>query len=164
MMDELTKVQADEVLEQIAQYQAQIKAAEDERDEFIDHYAMKIASANDICERATEYARQEIAALTETLRRFAEANLPAGRKSIKLPSGTLKFRAVEPKYFINGREASSKSAELLTFAKDNAPQYVKTTEYVDWSGLKKYLQETGEVIDGMEIQQCPDTFKVETRG
>ena len=98
-MDELTKIQADELLEQIAEYQAQIKAAEDERDEFIAHYEMKIASANDICEKATYQARQEIATLTEALRHFAEANLPAGRKSIKLPSGTLQFRRVEPKYF-----------------------------------------------------------------
>ena len=162
-MDEMTKIQADELLEQIAQYQAQIKAAEDERDKFISHYEMKIANANDICEEATEHARQRIAELTEVLRRFAAANLPDGRKSIKLPSGTLKFRKTEPKYFINGREASGKSAELLTFAKANAPEYVKTTEYVDWSGLKRFLQETGELIDGMEIQEYPDAFKVEIK-
>ena len=64
-MDEMTKIQADEVLEQIAEYKAQIKAAEDERDEFIAHYEMKIASANDICDKATYQARQEIALLTE---------------------------------------------------------------------------------------------------
>lgn len=37
-MDELTNLQADELIEQIAELQAQIKAAQDERDEFIDHY------------------------------------------------------------------------------------------------------------------------------
>lgn len=162
-MDELTKIQADELLEQIAEYRAQIKAAEDERDEFIAHYEMKIASANDICDKATYQARQEITVLTEALRRFAETNLPEGRKSIKLPSGTLKFRRVEPKYFINGREASGKSAELLTFAKANAPQFVKATEYVDWSGLKKHLEETGEYVAGLEVQEYPDAFKVEVK-
>lgn len=162
-MDEMTKIQADELLEQIAEYQAQIKAAEDERDEFIAHYEMKIASANDICEKATIRARQEIAVLTEALRHFAEANLPAGRKSIKLPSGTLQFRTVTPKYFIDGQEASGKSAKLLAFAKANAPEYVKTAEYVDWSGLKRYLAETGEYVEGLEVQEYPDTFKVEVK-
>lgn len=163
MTEELTKTQADDLLEQIARYNAQIKAAEDERDEFIAHYEMKIASANDICDKATYQARQEIAVLTEALRRFAEANLPAGRKSIKLPSGTLQFRRQYPKYFINGREANAKSAELLDFAKANAPEYVKTTEYVDWSGLKKHLEETGEYVEGLEVQEYPDAFTVEVK-
>lgn len=34
MTEELTKMQADDLLEQIAKYNAQIKAAEAERDEF----------------------------------------------------------------------------------------------------------------------------------
>lgn len=160
-MDELTKIQADELLEQIAEYQAQIKAAEDERDEFIAHYEMKIASANDICDKATYQARQEIATLTEALRRFAETNLPDGRKSIKLPSGKLKFRRVEPKYFINGQAANADNKALLEYVKGNAPEYVKTTEHVDWSGLKKHLQTTGELIDGMEVQEYSDVFEVE---
>ena len=160
-MDELTNLQADELIEQIAELQAQIKAAQDERDEFINHYEMKIANACDICEKATIAPRREIEVLTEVLRRYAAANLSEGRKSIRLPSGTLKFRRVEPKYFINGREASGKSAELLDFAKANAPEYVKTTEYVDWSGLKRHLQETGEYVEGLEVQEFPDTFKVE---
>ena len=163
-MEELTKIEADEVLEQIAEYQAQIRAAEDERDKFTIRYRMKIEHANEICEEATEHARQRITELTEMLRRFAEANLPEGRKSIKLPSGTLKFRKTEPKYFINGREASGKSAELLTFAKANAPEYVKTTEYVDWAGLKKHLQETGLYVEGLQVQELPDKFTVEARG
>lgn len=41
MTAELTKMQADDLLEQIAEYNAQIKAAEVERDEFKEHYQKK---------------------------------------------------------------------------------------------------------------------------
>lgn len=159
-MDELTNLQADELIEQIAELQAQIKAAQDERDEFIDHYEMKIARACDICEKATIAPRREIEELTEVLRRYAAANLPEGRKSIRLPSGTLKFHRQYPKYFIDGREVNAQSPALLTFAKANAPEFVKTTEYVNWSGLKRHLQETGEYVEGLEVQEFPDAFTV----
>ena len=159
-MDELTNLQADELLEQIAELQVQIKAAEDERDEFIAHYQAKIERARDICAKATIEPRREIEVLTEALRRYAEANLSEGRKSIRLPSGTLSFHRQYPKYFIDGRAANAQSPALLTFAKANAPEYVKVTEYVDWSGLKRHLQETGEYVEGLEVQEFPDAFTV----
>ena len=171
---EMTKIEADDLLEQIAEFEAKIKAAEDERDEFISHYEQKILSARKICEDSTVRARQEIATLTEVLRQFAAANLPENRKSIKLPSGTLKFCKKDPKYFIGGQEASGKSKALLEFAKVNAPEYLKTKveEYVDWAEFKKkltfdgnavYNSETGETIEGLSVQTFPDTFTVETK-
>ena len=171
MNEELTKIQADELLEQIAEFEAKIKAAEDERDEFISHYEAKISAVRKLCDEATIPARREIAALTEVLRRYAAANLPKDRKSIELPSGTLKFRKQEPKFFIGGQEASGRNKALLDFAKTTAPEYLKTKveEYVDWSSLKKkltgnedgvYFADTGELIDGLQMQTFPDTFTV----
>lgn len=172
MNEEMTKLEADELLEKITEYEAKIKAAEDERDEFIQHYQAKIQNARDICERATAPARREIAILTEILRRYAASNLPEGRKSIALPSGTLSFHKQFPKFFMDGREANGNSKALLDYAKVNAPEFVKTAEYVDWSGLKKklaaddenvYYTETGEIIQGLRMQTYPDTFTIKTR-
>lgn len=177
MNEELSKIEADDLLELIAEFEAKIKAAEDERDEFILHYEAKIQSARDICEKVTIPARREIAILTEALRRFAAANLPKGRKSITLPSGTLKFHKQEPKFFIGGQEASGKNKALLDFAKNHALEYLKTKieEYVDWAGLKKsltfdgdgddgvYFTDTGELIDGLQVQTFPDTFTIEKK-
>lgn len=170
--EEITKLEADDLLEKIAEFEAKIKSAEDERDEFISHYEMKIQRAHELCEKATIEARQEIAVLTEVLRRYAVANLSEGRKSIALPSGTLSFHKQQPKYFMEGQEASGKSKALLDYAKANAPEYVKTAEYVDWSAFKKkikvageevYNAETGELITGLQVQTYPDTFTVKVK-
>ena len=169
---EITKLEADELLEQIAEYKAKIKTAEDERDEFVQHYQAKIQNAYDICERTTVPARHEIAILTETLGRYAAANLPEGRKSIALPSGTLSFHKQFPKFFIDGREVNGNSKALLEYVKVNAPEFVKITECVDWSDFKKklaaddenvYYAETGEIIQGLQMQTYPDTFKIEIK-
>lgn len=162
-MDDLTKLQADELIEQIAELQAQIKAAQDERDEFISHYESKIARAKELCEQQCINPRREIALLTEELKRFAADNLPEGRKSIALPSGKLTFRKQFPKYYMGGEEVSGKSKALLTYAKTNLPEYVKTRteEFVDWASLKRHIETTGEFIEGLEVQEFPDAFTVE---
>lgn len=173
MTEELTKTQADDLLEQIAEYNAQIKAAEVERDEFIRHYEMKIQRAQELCEKATAGARQEIAVLTETLRRYAADNLPEGRKSLSLPTGKLKFHKQEPKFYdAENRELTGKNKALLTLVKSTLPQFVKVTqeESVAWSLLKKnlaidgdkvYFAETGELLEGLRGQILPDKFTVE---
>ena len=177
MNEELTKTQADDLLEQIAEYNAQIKAAEAERDEFKEHYEKKIAVAENLCKQKCEPMRQEIAVLTETLRRYAAENLPEGRQSLKLPSGKLKFRKQSPKFYdADDCEVSSKSKALMTLVKSNFPQYVqvKTEESVAWSLLKPNLsiegekvyytdEETGEVIpvEGLRGRILPDTFTIE---
>ena len=171
---EMTKLEADDLLEKISALEEKIKAAEAERDDFIFHYEKKILSAKKLCDEATIPARREIAALTEVLRRFAAANLPEGRKSIELPGGKLSFSKNYPKFFIGGQEVDGKSKALLDYAKINAPEYLKTKveEYVDWSGFKKKLtfdgdtvfySETGEAVEGLSVQTFPDTFTVKTK-
>lgn len=175
MTKELTKTQANDLLERIAEYNARIKAAEAERDEFIRHYEMKIQRAQELCEKATVGARQEIAVLTETLRRYAADNLPEGRKSLLLPSGNLKFHKQEPKFYdAENRELSSKSKSLLTLVKSTLPQFVKVTqeESVAWNSLKKnlaidgdkvYYAETGELLEGLRVQVFLDSFTIELK-
>lgn len=169
-----TVIEADEALEKIKNLQEQIKSAEQERDEFKSYYEAKIANAEQICEQKTEAVRAEIAILTEELKRFAQANLPADKKSIALPTATLQFRKSSPQFFFDDlKPVSGTDARLIHFVKHNAHNFyqVKYTESVDWRAFKSklkisddgevYLEDTGEIIDGLRAQRLPDSFKVE---
>lgn len=168
-----TPIQADETLEQIKKLQEQIKSAEQERDEFKSYYEAKIVNAEQICEQKTEAVRAEIAILTEELKRFAQANLPAGFKSIYLPTATLQFRKSAPQFFYDDlKPVSGTDERLIHFVKHNAHEFYKVqyTESVDWRAFKSklkvsddgdvYLEDTGEIIDGLRAQILPDKFEV----
>ena len=170
---ELTKIEADELLEQIKNLESDIKAAEDERDEFKARYEQKISVAEHICEIATKEAREKIALITERLRRFAEVNVTEKRRSIPLPTGTLSFRKQQPKFFFDDlKEASGKDERLIQFVKHNAHEFlkVKVEESVDWLKFKGKLaidgenvsySDTGEIIEGLHAQFVPDKFTVQ---
>lgn len=168
-----TPIQADETLEQIKNLQEQIKSIQQERDAFKAHYAAKIANAEKICTDKTDALRTEIALLTEELKRFAVANLPADRKSIALPTGTLQFSKTATRYFYDDlKPVSGTDARLIHFVKHNAHEFYKVayTESVDWRAFKSklkisddgdvYLGDTGEIIDGLRAQILPDKFEV----
>ena len=164
---------ADALLEEIAQCEAQIKAAELQRDAFIAHYQSKIANAVEICDDKTKNLREEIAMLTEELRRYAVTQISDKKRSVKLPSGTLQFRKQEPKFFFDDlKEANATEARLIHFVKHNAYSYllVKVEEKVDWARFKRQLaidndgdvsfKETGEAIEGLHAQFLPDKFSI----
>lgn len=171
---EMTKIEADELLDEIAKHEATIKEAEKERDEFIAHYEKKISAAEHICEIATKEAREKIALITERLKRFAEVNVTDKRRSIPLASGTLAFRKQAPRFFFDiSKDIDGTDERLIQFVKHNAHQYlkVKVTESVDWAKFKGKLiidsdgsnvsyAETGEIIDGLCAQFLPDKFTV----
>lgn len=168
-------IQADEALEQIKNLQEQIKSAEQERDEFKAHYESKIAAAEVICANTVDNLQSQISLLTEELKRFAVDNLPADKKSIALPSGTLKFRKSAPQFFYDDlKQASATDERLIKFVKHNASQFYKVTytESVDWQHFRSklkisedgevYLEDTGEWIEGLHAQILPDKFEVKT--
>lgn len=171
-----TKIEADETIEQIKNLQSQITAAESERDEFKAHYNAKIAAAEIICANKVDTLQSQIALLTEELKRFAQANLPADKKTIALPSGTLKFRKSAPQFFYDDlKPVSNTDARLIKFVKHNAHDFYKVTytEAVDWAKFKPklkisddgtavFFEDTGEVIDGLHAQRLPDKFEVKT--
>ena len=168
------KLQADEALERIAEYEAQVQAAQDECRAFCERYECKIAEAKKICEDKIADVRRKIEFVTEDLRRFAECNLDDGKRSIRLPSGTIGFRKQSPRYFFDGlKEAHAKSEPLIHFVKHNAHEYlkVKVEEYVDWAQFKTKLETdgtnvfytgTGEIVEGLRVQILPDKFTVKT--
>ena len=174
-MAEMTVVDADAILEQIADIQAQIKICEGERDALINRYRGKITAAENICDDATKPLHEEIALLTEQLRRYAADHVSDKKRSVKLPSGTLAFRKVAPKFFFDAQEVSGSNEQLIQFVKDNAPDFlkVKTVETADWANFKKqlvidgdnvFLADTGELVNGLTVQQFPDEFTVKTGG
>lgn len=168
-----TAIEADEVLEQIKQLEAQIKQAEDEYATFAEYYRGKIASAKQIADDKTEVLREQITMLTESLRRWAEINLPANRKSITLPTGELQFRKADPAFFYDDLQPARQDKRLIQFVKHNAYNFLKVEykETVDWKSFKKklvidddggtvYFEDTGEIIDGLHAQLRPDNFTV----
>lgn len=170
--EEMSKIEADDLIEKIAQEEAAIKAAEAERDDFLAHYQKKISAAEAICDGKCRESRQKIALFTEQLRRYAEVHLTGKSRSIKLPSGMLSFRAQSPKYFFDGLvEVTGSDERLIKFVKHNAHNYLKTKveEKVDWAAFKSKLKtdgenvfyaDTGEIIDGLHAQLLPDKFTV----
>lgn len=163
--------EADELLEQVASLRKKIEQAESARDAFCEIYLGKIERAKAICEEETLRDRQEVAFLEESLKSFALKNLPEGKKTIALPSGRLSFKKQPPKYYLDGVEVTNTNEKLLKFCREKAPEYVKqkVIETADWSNLKKQLvitgneavmRETGELIDGLTVQEFPDKFTV----
>ena len=172
-MEQMTVFEADEILTQIAELEAKIKAAEQERDAFIEIYSAKTARAAELCEQKTAGDRQQIAILTEELRRFAADNLPENKKSIRLPSGSMAFKKQQPKFYIGETEVGGGNKQLIEFCKAVAPEFVKQkiVETADWAELKKHLTieddkvffaDTGELIDGLTAQEFPDKFTITT--
>ena len=86
------------------------------------------------------------------------------QESYALPSGKLVMKKQEPEY-VRDEE------EILGWLHANAPEFIKTKESVDWSGLKKTLVVSGEtmvtedaeVVPGITVATRPDVFKVEVK-
>ena len=75
-------------------------------------------------------------------------------KTMKLPHGALKMRALQPKYEYD-------EDALLSWAKENLPQAVVTKESVSKNPVKAHIKETGEVVPGVVVLQRPEKFSVE---
>ncbi|ABN53666.1 MAG TPA: hypothetical protein DEF39_11450 [Hungateiclostridium thermocellum] len=86
------------------------------------------------------------------------------KKTIKLPYGTLKARAQQPEFCRDDEK-------LVNWLKQNGmTEFVKVIEKPEWNELKKKVkvignsvvyEETGEVIDGITVQERPPKFTVE---
>ena len=169
----MTKLDADELLEEYRQCEERIKAAETERDEFRALYEKKIERATDICDKLTVEERNRMAFITERLRQFATTHVTDKLRSVELPTGKLAFRKQPPKFFFDDlKEANGKDARLIDFVKHNAYDFLKVRvdETVDWLKFKSKLaideegnvfyKETGELINGLHAQTQPDKFTV----
>ena len=107
---------------------------------------------------------KQIAFFEFLLRPFAEQSLDGEKKrSLKLPAGTMGFRAGQPHYDVN-------EPELLAYVKASAPEFLKIKESVDWPRFKKDMglrvdgnravTKEGEIIPGIVASEGEDTFFV----
>ena len=93
------------------------------------------------------------------LRPWAEAKLAGGKKkSVKLPSGTVGFRAGSGTYKLGDEKVTATSAKLLAFVKNDDASFIKVEESVRWGDYKKTLHV--EVIPDMTYTEGEPSFYV----
>ena len=138
-----------------------------DNDQKADAAIRRIAEEKEECERFCAFYRQQIervqastAAKVERiemqlLEYFATVPHRETRTQSKynLPSGELIMQKAHVDYARNNER-------LLAWCKENAPQYIKTTEAPAWDKIKAYIKETGDLPDGVEIVETPEQFKV----
>lgn len=102
---------------------------------------------------------------TELLKPFAMEQLQGSKKkTVNLPSGSLSFKKQSPEFVKNDEE-------LLAFAKESVPEFVKIKESVDWGEMKKeciiagnrLVTKDGEIVQGVTVNERDDTFTVKIK-
>ena len=92
------------------------------------------------------------------------------KKSLKLPSGRIGFRAGSTSYMIGEDKVTATHPKLLAFVKEDYAAFIKVEESVRWSDFKKTLHvakdgqvvtEYGEVIPDLKAIQGEPSFYVE---
>lgn len=166
-LNEVPEIEA--ALLQIRELENQIQAAADKRDQSIAFYRNRIDEAQKIFETDTAQIKFEIDNITVALKRFCDENPPVNRKSHKFAGGSFGYRKPDMRYVIGGSEANSDNAALLKFVKTGHQEFLRVKESVDWKTLKTkltddgeqvFLQDTGEVINGMRPVPQPEKFFV----
>ena len=104
------------------------------------------------------------------LRPWAEAKLAGGKKkSVKLPSGRVGFRAGSGTYKFGDEKVTATSAKLLAFVKNDDVSFIKVEESVRWGDYKatlhvmddgKVVSANGEVIPDMTYTEGEPSFYV----
>lgn len=92
------------------------------------------------------------------------------KKSVKLPSGRVGFRAGGEIWKMGDEKVEATTPALLAFVKENDASFVKVQESVRWGDYKKTLNEMkdgrvatsdGQIIEGMTVTQGAPSFYVE---
>ena len=126
------------------------------------NYVRKIAEQQ--IQKIVAWRDEQIANRQEAITSEQNRLKNSKRKSVSLPSGKFGYRKQPPKI-------THDDTILLAFAKESAPQFVKVKESVDWAGLKKscvidqdkMIDENGEVLPGITIEQQEPKFYVDTK-
>ncbi|WP_425057643.1 hypothetical protein SCACP_21620 [Sporomusa carbonis] len=140
----------------------EINQIADDRIEKVEAWRKQTKSEND---RSIEY-------LVSLLRPFAEQQLDGKKKTVRLPSGDVNFRATPTQFFIAGQKVDGKNQVLTSYVKQNAPEYLKIEESTNWAEFKKTLTITstgqviandGEILNFIYALEYPDTIIVKER-
>jgi hypothetical protein len=121
----------------------------------------KISEIEARCERRTAWLRDSLRRYMETLPEKSIKKTKTAQSYILL-SGTLKIKR-------GGLDYKRDNAKLLKWAKERDSSLVKLTEEPRWADIKAlgtavdgvFVTRDGELVDGVEVVQKPDTFDVE---
>lgn len=100
----------------------------------------------------------------------AEKIADGKKKSVKLPSGVIGFRAGGETWKMGAEKIEATTPALLAFVKENDDSFVKVQESVRWGDYKKTLNvmedgrvatSDGQIIEGMTVTQGAPSFYVE---
>ena len=100
----------------------------------------------------------------------AEKIADGKKKSVKLPSGRVGFRAGGETWKIGAEKVEATNPVLLAFVKENDDSFVKVQESVRWGDYKKTLNvmedgrvttSDGQIIEGMTVTKGAPSFYVE---
>ena len=161
----------EQTLARLGELQNEITSHENKRDDSIDFFKQRIADAQNIFEKDTSAARQEMDSLSVRLKNFYDEHPPLRKKSYSFAGGTFGYRHQDPLFAFNAELASSKNKALADKLCDHA-EYLKVETSLDWKKLKADLKfdddgycylPTGELIDGLTAHPQPDTFYVKPK-
>lgn len=177
MSEETKKNPIQLVTELLAEMTARVVEAEQQRDEAqknsdewyayyqkkdaeLKETAEKLAAAERRYENGTRFLTGKLAEYFETVPHKATKT----KESYRLLSGTL-----TRKY--GGAQMKQDDAQLVQYLKDSGQlEFIKTEEKPKWGEFKKRLEimggsavdkETGEIVEGVQIIEKPDTFSVD---
>jgi hypothetical protein len=164
IVDDLSK--AEWIVKKINKLQNDIDYVKNEAKKMLATEQLKIETwaQNEILEK-----QDSINFFKTKLQPFAEQQLKdSKKKSFKLPSGTVGFRAGATKFKINDVDVSNDSEDLIKFTKSSYPNLIKTKTTVDWAELKKNLQivdekvitTDGEIVENMTFETEENKFYV----
>jgi hypothetical protein len=128
---------------------------------WIAEYQQKAQKAQERFETKTTYLKQQLQNYFESVPHKATKT----QETYKLPSGTLKLKYGTPAYEVDNEK-------LVKWLKDNKlTMFIKTEEKAQWGELKKQeswkysngklIDENGGIVDGVMVQERPDSFEVE---
>lgn len=139
---------------------AEANEAANERIEAVKAWLTQIESDND-----STY-------LLEKLREYAITKLDGKVKTLKLISGNISFRSVNPKFYIAGSEVKNDNELLIKYVETNEPDLIETKNTVKWGDFKKTLvvasdgkviNSDGEVLHFITGIEQPDNIAVKER-
>ena len=151
---------ADWACRKIAEEKAELDRIRELAEAQIQKIEEKLAAAERRYENGTRFLTGKLAEYFETVPHKATKT----KESYRLLSGTL-----TRKY--GGAQMKQDDAQLVQYLKDSGQlEFIKTEEKPKWGEFKKRLEimggsavdkETGEIVEGVQIIEKPDTFSVD---
>lgn len=151
---------ADWACRKIAEERAEFARIKELAEAQIARIPEKVAAAERRCENSTRFLTSKLAEYFETVPHKTTKT----KASYRLLSGTLTRK-------FGSRQIKQDDDKLLEFLKASGNlEYIKTEEKPRWGDYKKRLEimdgsvvdkETGEIVEGVQIIEKPDTFTVD---